>query len=219
MSLAERLASVKKEIEIACIDARRKPGAVHLIAVSKLQPVSLIEEAYHLGQRDFGENYVQELTEKKQTLAHLPDIRWHLIGSLQSNKARQALACADYFHALDSLRLAQELSKRSEGTQKMLPVFIQINVDTEATKSGVKPEELDSLLTTIRMLPGLTVKGLMTIPAPKSDMHPTFQKMRELSEPHHLELSMGMSEDFSQAIKDGSNWVRVGRKIFGDRPN
>lgn len=216
MSLGERLRKVEERIANACAASGRKRNLVHLLAVSKLQPVSLIEEAYALGLRDFGENYVQELVEKRAALAHLKDIRWHLIGPLQTKKAKLAAQNANFFHALDSIKIADELDKRvKEIGGKPLQVFIQINVDAEATKSGIAPSDLAAFTSHIRSLTSLNLRGLMCIPEPRDDMHPSFKKMHELGP--SLELSMGMSHDFETAIAEGANWIRVGTAIFGER--
>ena len=217
MSLAERLNAIRSEMAQACVLSGRNPKEVHLLAVSKLQPASLIEETYDLGIRDFGENYVQELIKKRQALSHLKEIRWHLIGPLQSNKSKQAVENADYFHALDSLKLANELSKRCETSRKRLPVFIQVNIDDEPTKSGVSIALLEDIVQQVVTLPNLELKGLMCIPEQKPDMRSAFRKMRDLAKTRQLELSMGMSDDFDQAIAEGANWIRVGTKLFGKR--
>lgn len=225
MSLADRLQKIRTEIGNACKRSQRSVSEVHLLAVSKLQPVELIEEAYALGLRDFGENYVQELKEKKEQLSHLSEIRWHLIGPLQSNKAKLALQSADVFQALDSLKLAQKLASAAKalGRQRPWSVFVQVNVDEEETKSGVNPNDLAPLVEGIKNLPALKLTGLMCIPRPRENlevMRDPFKKLRSLSEQFPelgLQLSMGMSEDFQIAIEEGANWIRVGRSLFGAR--
>lgn len=221
MSVQQNLTEISARIEAAARRAGRDPGEVRLLAVSKLQPLELIEEAYSLGVRDFGENYVQELVEKRQKLSHLKDIRWHLIGHLQTNKAKLVVANASFFHALDSVKLAHELAKRARdfGRRDALSVFVQINVDQEESKSGVSPDDADRIIDAVQTEPALKFAGLMCIPEPKENpelMRPAFQKLRKLCPPG-ASLSMGMSEDFEVAIEEGANWVRVGRKLFGER--
>lgn len=199
-----------------------------LIAVSKLQPVQLIEFAYRAGQRDFGENYVQELNEKRKSLAHLSDIRWHLIGGLQTNKVKSAIEGADYFHAMDSIKLMNEFQKRLKLKNAFgFPVFIEINIDSEENKSGINPEDCNDFISQIIKIPELKLMGLMCMPKPSKDINITksslveFKKLVLKAEETHktqLKLSMGMSDDFELADQLGSNFVRVGRKIFGDRP-
>lgn len=221
MSIALHINEIRAEIDSACARTQRDPSTVHLLAVSKHQPVSLLEEAYFAGLRDFGENYVQELLEKKAALAHLPGIRWHLIGHLQTNKARLASGAADYFHALDSEKLARELAKRAV---KPLSVFIQVKIDDERTKSGMSEHEVGSLIELVRKEPMLRLEGLMCIPEPRSPielMRPAFRRLASLASGFEadaaLKLSMGMSSDFTIAIEEGANWIRVGTRLFGER--
>ncbi len=226
-AIEPNLSRVRAKIEGACRRAGRDPGDVHLIAVSKLQPVALIEEAYRLGVRDFGENYVQKLVEKKQALKHLPGLRWHLIGPLQTNKAKAAVENADFFHALDSEKLALELCKRVNriaGRDRPLPVFLQVNLDGEASKSGATPNSAQALADFIRTKKELRLEGLMCIPEPRpaKEMRQAFQRLRELANTiggAPLALSMGMSDDFDVAIEEGAVWIRVGRALFGERPS
>lgn len=217
MSIAARLSEIRGAISQACARVGRDAGDVNLLAVSKLQPAEAIEEAYHAGQRDFGENYVQELVGKRARLAHLTDLRWHLIGHLQTNKAKQVVAAADFFHALDSEKLARELAKRAT---RPLPVFIEVNVDREATKAGVMPEGVEALIQFVCAEPNLKLEGLMCIPEhrePIELMRPAFRALADLARPRGLKLSMGMSSDFEIAIEEGAHWVRVGTKLFGER--
>ncbi len=219
------LDEIKKNITI--VKSQLKHAT--LIAVSKLQPVELIEFAYQAGQRDFGENYVQELAEKKQKLLHLKDIRWHLIGPLQSNKAKQAIQLADVFHALDSLKLASELSKRVRSESKNnFPVFIEVNLNNEDSKSGLNVSDLNDFCANILQMPELKLLGLMCIPKPTNDIQiqkNNFLKLVQLGGELEkrfsitLKYSMGMSDDYQIADHCGSDYVRVGRKIFGDRPS
>lgn len=211
-----RLADVLAKVELA-LGERAEP--VTLIAVSKTQPVEALEKLYKEGQRDFGENYVQELMEKARWFNEKGyfDVRWHFIGHLQSNKVKQIVSLVHCIHSVDSEKLALEIAKRREG--EALPIFIQVNIDQEATKSGVSPQDLTALVERVSQLPTLKVLGLMCIPEPSSKN--AFGRLRELEascKPHTLGmLSMGMSQDFEEAIRQGSTHVRVGTLLFGPR--
>nr|BDT33535.1 YggS family pyridoxal phosphate-dependent enzyme [Myxococcus sp. MH1] len=218
--LAERLASVKARIAKACERAGRPVESVTLVAVSKLKPAALIREAYAAGQRDFGENYAQELRDKAQELSDLEGLRWHAIGPLQTNKVKYVAKVASAFHALDRLEVARELSKRREGTSP-LPCYVEVNVGGESTKSGLEPAALPDFLGQARALPGLTLVGLMSLPPPTDDVARArgyFDALRELSRSHGLPgLSMGTTHDFELAIEAGATLVRVGTALFGER--
>ncbi len=203
-----------------------------LIAVSKNHPITQIEELYHLGQRDFGENYVQELNEKASNLASrgFAGIRWHFIGHLQTNKIKDILNHVSCIHTIDSVKLAIELSKRWASSDRAgkLPVFIQVNIDREDTKSGFSIDNFAECLSELEQAKNLSYQGLMCIPSvisiqsppPKSILSP-FTRLQ------HLELqcrpltqgmlSMGMSEDFEDAIQKGATHIRVGSSLFGPR--
>ncbi len=225
-TVRERLAQVRERVDAACARAGRAPEEVSLLAVSKLMPASLIEEAFAAGQRDFGENYAQELRDKAKDLAALPELRWHAIGPLQSNKAKYVADVAYAFHALDRLGIAQELSKRRvSGPGAVLPplrCFLEVNVAAEGTKSGVAPEAAEGLLDQVRALPGLEVVGLMALPPLEEDperMRGHFRILRACAERLGLrELSIGTTADFEIAIEEGATIVRVGTAIFGARP-
>ncbi|WP_408890845.1 YggS family pyridoxal phosphate-dependent enzyme [Myxococcus faecalis] len=218
--LAERLASVKERIAKACERAGRPVESVTLVAVSKLKPAALIREAYAAGQRDFGENYAQELRDKAQELSDLEGLRWHAIGPLQTNKVKYVAKVASAFHALDRLEVARELSKRREGTSP-LPCYVEVNVGGESTKSGLEPAALPDFLGQARALPGLTLVGLMSLPPPTDDVARArgyFDALRELARSHGLPgLSMGTTHDFELAIEAGATLVRVGTALFGER--
>lgn len=220
MSLAERLAAVRERIASACARAGREPEDVQLVAVSKRHPPEAIREAYALGQRVFGENYVQEMVDKADALADLEDLRWHFIGHLQRNKAKHVARVHALVETVDTPRLAAELAKRAEGT---LPVLAQVNVGAEDQKSGCAIEELPALIDAIRSHDALALRGLMTIPPFGRDpeqTRPHFVKLRELAAAHGLrEVSMGMSADLEVAIEEGATIVRVGTAIFGPRPS
>lgn len=216
MSIRENLAAVRARIEKAAEAAGRDPASVKLVAVSKTKTVEAIREAYDEGQRDFGENYAQELVEKADALA-LPDLRWHFIGHLQSNKAKLVAPRAALVHSVDSASLAKELGKRAT---KKLPVLALVNVAGEVTKSGVSAADLEALLVAIEAQPNLMLAGLMTMPPPGdlSVAKTSFDALRGLRDAHGLlELSMGMTDDLEIAIACGATIVRVGTAIFGAR--
>lgn len=227
-SIAERLEMVRQQIAAAEKNAGRSAGSVKLIAVSKLHPASAIREAYAAGQRDFGENYVQELVSKAAELRDLTELRFHLIGHLQSNKARQIVADVTCVHSVDSASLARELGKRAHAIGRTLPVLIQVNVAAEPQKSGCSIAELPALVELVSATAGVTLAGLMTIPPQDDDpeaSRPHFARLRalvedllELSPRAQGELSMGMSHDLEVAISEGATMVRVGTAIFGERP-
>lgn len=225
----ERLQHVRQQINRACQDADRDPGDVQLIAVAKSFPPQAIVAAWQAGQRDFGENRVQEALAKLDALPDLlppntPDQtapRIHLIGQLQRNKARHAGAFASV-HSIDSIRLAQAVSRRLDPDQPPLPVLLEINVAREPSKTGFDPDDTPDALTQISALPNLRVDGLMTI-APLTDhpedARPIFRALRQLRDQLQLaHLSMGMSNDYAVAIAEGATIVRIGRAIFGERP-
>ncbi len=222
--VAARFELIRARVDAAAIKAGRDPKSVRLLAVSKGQPSELLREAYAAGQRDFGENYVQELAKKAEELADLPDLRLFMIGHLQRNKAKVVVRHAAGVHSVDSVELALELDKRvAEG--QILPVLIEVSIAGEAQKSGVPPEELGALLDRVRACARLRAVGLMCVPPDSDDpesARPFFSKLRELRDRHGgagelPELSMGMSADFEIAIAEGSTMVRVGTAIFGPR--
>lgn len=224
-----RLAQVKEAIEAAAARAGR-PGGVRLVAVSKTMPAERIAEAYAAGQRLFGENRVQEGVEKVEALRDTaPGVQWHLIGHLQTNKAKAAVESFDMIESVDSLRLAEKLDERAGAVGRSLPVLLEVNVAGELSKSGLSVDELRQVWRRVLELPHLKVRGLMTV-APIADdpvtVRPVFRTLRELRDEIQeasgrreiAELSMGMSGDFEVAIEEGSTIVRVGRAIFGERP-
>jgi len=217
--VAERLAQIRSQVAAACARAGRPVESVTLVAVSKLKPAALIREAYEAGQRDFGENYAQELRDKAAELAGLEGLRWHAIGPLQTNKVKYVAKAALSFHALDRLEVAQELSRRRQETP--IPCYVEVNVGGEASKSGLAPDALGPFLESVRALPGLRVEGLMSMPPPTEDEQVArgyFRTLRELAGRYGLEgLSMGTTHDFELAIEEGATLVRVGTAIFGER--
>ena len=220
-AVADGLARVRERVARAAVLASRDPSTVRLVAVSKTKPSEAIREAYAAGQRDFGENYAQELAEKADALADLPDLSWHFIGHLQSNKAKLVAPRAHLIHAVDSVSLARELAKRAAGRE--LSVLVEVNVGGEAQKHGVAPSELNALLDAVSGVPGLSLRGLMTMPPHDLDAaRRAFEGLAELREKHGgagrlPELSMGMSDDLEVAIACGATIVRVGTAIFGGR--
>ncbi len=223
-TVAARLQHIRERIEAAAKAAGRAPESVRLIAVSKGQPSAAIREAYAAGQRDFGENYVQELTRKADELSALSELRLHMLGHLQRNKAKLVVAHASFLHSLDSEALALELDKRR--AEAPLPVLIEVAIAGEAQKSGVAPADLPRLLESVKRCARLELRGLMCVPPlseDAEDSRPHFRRLRELQAELGgsevlPELSMGMSADFEVAIAEGATLVRVGTAIFGARP-
>jgi pyridoxal phosphate enzyme (YggS family) len=221
VSVAERLASVRARIEAACARAGRNPGEVALVAVSKTHSAQQVRLAYEAGQRLFGENYVQELVAKAEALRDLPELRWHFIGHLQRNKAKEVARLSRCVETVDSVRLADALARRVDPSGAPIEVLVQVNVAREPRKSGCAPEELAAIIEHVRALPTLALRGLMTIPplsADPEEARPHFRALRALAAAHGLrELSMGMSGDLEVAIEEGATIVRVGTAIFGPR--
>ncbi|GAB4214605.1 MAG: YggS family pyridoxal phosphate-dependent enzyme [Sandaracinaceae bacterium] len=221
--IASRLEAVRERIARATARAGRPDGSVTLVAVSKTKPPGAIREAYAQGARVFGENYVQELADKRRALADLPDLELHFIGHLQRNKVKDVLAARALVETVDSPRLAEELGKRASALGVTVPVLIQVNVAREPQKSGCDPDELATLIAKVRAWPALTLRGLMTIPPLGEDperSRPHFRALRELAHAQLGEgawLSMGMSADLEVAIEEGATHVRVGTAIFGER--
>lgn len=216
-SLAFRYQEISGTVKQAC-----------LIAVSKMQPVEALAELYHLGHRDFGENYAQELIEKAAALTArgLKGIRWHFIGHLQTNKVKSIIPWVSAVHSVDSLKLALELSKRWSPLNKPNPlsIFIEVNIAGEEAKAGIAPGEARTLCEQIaRECPALRLEGLMCIPPASGDPRSAFIQLRELEAEcrpfTRSGLSMGMSSDFPVALEEGATHVRVGTRLFGVRPS
>jgi len=206
-------------------NAGRMDDRISLVAVSKTQPSSTIRSAFNVGQKLFGENYVQEAIEKQVELADL-DIEWHFIGPIQSNKTQQIAQHFSWVHGIDRLKIAQRLNDARDAGMPPLQVCIQVNISGEDSKSGVPPEEVAELARALQALPRLRLRGLMAIPAPSSDnafLHSQFAGVREVYEKLNAQgfaldtLSMGMSDDFAIAIAEGATIVRIGSAIFGAR--
>ena len=226
MSFAERLAVIQSRLAAACERARRAPSDVALMGVSKNHPPEAVAEAAACGLTLFGENRVQEA---KAKIPLSPGrLHWHLIGHLQTNKCRDAVALFEMIQGVDSLRLAEEIDKAAEKQAKTMKILLEVNVAGESSKFGYKPEAVLAELDAINALPRLELHGLMTI-APYTrlaeDVRPYFRRLRELKDACEQKmgvplpvLSMGMSGDFEVAIEEGSTLVRIGTALFGDRP-
>lgn len=226
-TITNRLQAVHQRLTNACTRAGRSADSVTLLAVCKTQPAAAVRAAHAAGQRAFGENYVQEGLAKIEALADLrPQLEWHLIGPLQSNKTRAVAEAFDWVHSIDRLKIAQRLSEQRPAWAEPLQVCLQVNVSGEDSKSGVAPAELATLAHRVAQLPGIELRGLMAIPAPTDDFarqREGFARLRQSFEQLtadglHLDtLSMGMSHDLEAAIAEGASMVRVGSAIFGER--
>lgn len=228
--IRENVQEIRRRIAEACRRAGRDPEDVTLVAVSKTFSVDDIMAAMAAGVTDFGENRVQEFALKSDAIPSLyaqGSVRWHMIGHLQRNKARDVVRRADVFHALDSARLAKELDRRSEEASRILPCLVQVNVSGETSKFGLEPEEAHRFIRSSVEYPNLRISGLMTLAAPveePEEVRPQFRLMREIRDAAKRDiptmdwLSMGMSGDFEVAIEEGATHVRIGSALFGRRP-
>lgn len=225
--LTENLQRVEEKIAGACARAGRKREEVTLVAVSKTKPVQMLQTVYDAGIRDFGENKVQEMCDKMGGLA--PDIRWHMIGHLQTNKVKYLIGHTALIHSVDSLHLAQEIEKQAKKSDLVVPVLIEVNIAEEESKFGIRAKESLSLVRAVAELSHVRIQGLMTI-APyvenPEDNRAYFRRIRQLSVDIASEnidnvsmecLSMGMTGDYEVAIEEGATIVRVGTGIFGER--
>ena len=223
--IMRNLGEVNDRIAHAAALVGRDPRGVQLVAVSKTCGPEEIREAYAAGQRHFGENYAQELRDKALALADLPELRWHFIGHLQSNKAKLVARCTALVETVDSERLAEELSRLAGKEGLRIPCLVQVNVGEEAQKYGCSPSAVAAVLSAVERAPGLELAGLMTLPPFDLDATETrvhFRALRELRDAcggkaRLRHLSMGMSHDFEEAIREGATIVRVGTAIFGER--
>jgi PLP dependent protein len=215
----------RTEIAQACAACGRDPADVRLLAVSKGQPAAAVAQAWAAGQRDFGENYVQEALDKIAALGAL-DAQWHFIGPLQSNKTARVAEHFAWVHSVDRLKLAERLSAQRPAELPPLNICIQVNISGEASKSGCTPDEAPALCQAVATLPRLRLRGLMAIPAPVApggDARAPFRALRRLLESLRAQglvldtLSAGMSDDFAAAIAEGATLVRIGTGIFGAR--
>lgn len=226
MSLADNIEAVYEVIERAAAKSGRTKEDIHLVAATKMQPIEKLIEARDCGLKVFGENKVQELVEK---YPHITDVSWHLIGHLQKNKVKYIIDKVHMIHSVDSLELAQEIDKRASKISKVMPVLIQINIGRETTKSGIMEEQLYELCEELSELENIKVQGLMAIPPAekeKGESRSYFRQMKNLYDRvsamgykgfDFKYLSMGMTEDFEEAIEEGANIIRVGTGLFGKR--
>ena len=225
--VAENYRHVLKKVEEACARSGRDPKDVTLIAVSKTKPIEMIEEAMEAGARVFGENKVQELCDKYEQLPK--DLHWHLIGHLQRNKVKYIVDKAELIHSVDSLKLAEEISKEALKKNVEVNILIEVNVAEEESKFGVSVEETPVLVEEIAKLPGIHILGLMTIAPYTTDPEenrPVFRTLKKLAvdiKKKNIDnvcmdvLSMGMTGDYQVAVEEGATLVRVGTGIFGER--
>ena len=234
-AVSQALARVHARIRSAAEQAHRDPSEVRLVAVSKRQSVEKIRAAYAAGQRDFGENYAQELVEKHNALRDLPGLRFHMIGHVQRNKCAQLAGLVSAVHSVDSVRLVRELGRRAAlapvpSDRRLLAggelaVLVEVNLSAEPQKAGCSPAELPEVLAAVAAEPALALRGLMAIPEGEGELEASrraFDGLRLLrdrqgGEARLPELSMGMSQDLEVAVACGSSWVRVGTDIFGAR--
>ena len=225
MDLAANLDSIQKRMAAACDRAGREANSVTLLAVTKSHPPEVVQAAAKLGLTVFGENKVQEAKAKMPLCPG--NLRWHMIGHLQSNKCRDAVELFKMIQSVDSLPLAQEINKRAEQAARTMPILLEVNVAGEASKFGYQPEQLLAELKQLNALPRIEIQGLMAVPPWSADAEktrPHFRRLRELKEraeavlgaplPH---LSMGMSGDFEIAIEEGATMARIGTELFGPR--
>lgn len=226
--LSESLAAARSRLTDALNAAGRPADAARLLAVSKTKPGDMIREAWHLGQREFGENYVQEALDKQAELAELDPIVWHFIGPLQSNKTRDVAEHFAWVHSVDREKIARRLNDQRPEEMGPLDICLQVNVSHEASKSGVSLEGLPALAEAVQAMPRLRLRGLMTIPAPAEGLdaqrvpfarlREALEKLRERFPDAPLDtLSMGMSADLEAAVLEGATLLRLGTAIFGER--
>ena len=226
--IATNIARVQERMAAACRRSGRRPEDVRLVAISKTVPPERIRQAYEAGLRDFGENRVQEAEAKRPALADLT-ITWHLVGHLQTNKARPARVLFHWIHSVDSFRLAEKLDQAVACSGERLPVLLEVNLGEEASKSGVREADVMVVAEQVSRLATIEIRGLMVIPPFLDDparTRPYFRRLRELARQLETaslpgvsmhELSMGMSHDFEVAIEEGATLVRIGTVIFGER--
>ena len=224
-NIEKNLADIHARIRAAAEQAGRETDSVSLLAVSKKKPSVDIRAAYACGQREFGENYLQEALGKMQELADL-DINWHFIGAIQSNKTRSIAESFDWVHCVDRVKIARRLSEQRPAHLPPINACIQVNLDQEDSKAGIALEEVPDMARQLNDLPGLNLRGLMTIPAPRSDPGEQRQAFARLGEALAQlrqdgidcdTLSMGMTQDMEAAILEGSTLIRIGTAIFGER--
>ena len=208
--IKDNIDKIKKEI----------PDDITLVAVSKTKSNEQIKEAYDLGIKDFGENYIQELTKKMDTLPK--DIKWHMIGHLQTNKVKELVKRNIYLiESVDSIKLAKEINKEAIKNNKIINILIEVNISNDVNKTGISLQELETLVNQVTKLDNIRLKGLMAVAKNTDDVNiirQEFRQMKTLQDKYKLEfLSMGMSHDYKIAIEEGANIIRIGTKIFGER--
>jgi hypothetical protein len=223
--IQSRIATIREEVVKTCQIANRDPNSVNLLAVSKTMGVNAVASAIHAGQEHFGENYLQDALPK---VSAFPDATWHFVGGIQSNKTRKIANTFGWVHGITTEKVAKRLSDQREPTLGSLKCLIQVNLSNEDQKSGVNPDEAIRLTGRITAFDQISLRGLMTIPAPTNDhsaQAAQFRTLRELKDeiksryglPEFNQLSMGMTNDFVEAIKEGATWIRIGTAIFGPR--
>jgi pyridoxal phosphate enzyme (YggS family) len=232
--IANNLAVVRQQMAAASARAGRDPAAVHLVAVSKGQPAAAIEAAYLAGQRDFGENYVQEWQQKAETLAHLTDLRWHMLGHLQRNKVRFIVGKVHLLHCVDDMQGLDEMARHAYSHKVSQDVLLQVNLAEEQQKRGCGADDAELFVDVLLRSPGLKLRGLMLLPPAQEQAdngRVWFARLRTLADqlaqkygkhprlpaPGQWTLSMGMSGDYEVAIEEGATLVRVGTALFGPR--
>jgi len=222
-TLKKQYKQIQKAIEQVAVASNRKADDVLLLAVSKTKPAAMIEQLYQCGQRHFAESYVQEALAKQRLLAAF-DISWHFIGPVQSNKTKLIANQFDWVHSVDRLKIARRLSEQRASHLPALNICLQVNISGEQSKSGIALEQLSELVSQVKALPNLRLRGVMAIPEPESDYEKQrepyrklFQAVADLSEPEMNVFSMGMSADLKAAIAEGSTIVRIGTALFGAR--
>lgn len=231
--MKEQLRQIQEGVAAALARSGRQPGSVTLVGVSKTQAAAKVLELARLGLRDFGENYVKEWRQKRREVEGIDpglgaELRWHFIGHLQSNKAKEAVGAA-LIHSVDSLKLARKLSEAAVQAGTVQPALWELNLAGEATKSGMSPADFRRDLAAYAALPGLRWRGLMTMPPPPEDSEasrPYFRQLKSLLDETRasgffgqdlVELSMGMSQDYEVAVEEGATLIRVGSRLFGPR--
>lgn len=224
-NIEKNLNRIREQIVQAATTCGRDPDSILLLAVSKKKPASDIRQAWQLGQKHFGENYLQEALEKMQVLGDL-DICWHFIGAIQSNKTRSIAESFDWAHCIDRVKIARRLSEQRPAGMDPLNVCIQVNIDHEDSKAGIDLEAVPALAAALQELPGIRLRGLMTIPAPREtfdEQRVAFARLAAALADLQRQgidcdtLSMGMTQDMEAAIAEGSTLVRIGTAIFGER--
>ena len=218
--LKENHLKINESVLLACKKSGRSPQDITLVAVSKTKPITLIEEAYQLGLRHFGENYVQEWQEKYESLKHL-DIKWHFIGHLQRRKVKDIVGKVALIHSVDSIELLEEINKRAGNAGIKQRCLLQINIGNESSKSGLAMDHVLDFMNAAQNCPHVLLEGLMIIPPASEDpeqTRPYFSQTKKLSDQLGLkQISMGMSGDFEVAIEEGASLIRVGTSLFGNR--